>query len=73
MAALAGAVLALGWMLWSYGVRRTVATISLGTVAPSVLAPARGTKAPERTLPYGVALAAGALAAGWLPRMLLFG
>jgi prepilin peptidase CpaA len=73
MAALAGAVLAFGWMLWSYGVRRTVTTISIGSVVPSILAPGEGARNAGRTLPYGVALAAGALAAGWLPRLLLFG
>lgn len=73
LAAFAGALVALGWMLWSYGVKSTVTTISIGSVDPSALAPSRELKDVGRTLPYGVALATGALAAGWLPRMLLFG
>lgn len=70
--ALAGAVLAIGWMIWSYGFRRTAATLSVATAAPSILAPADRTVDKGRTLPYGVALAVGALAAAWLPRTLLF-
>jgi prepilin peptidase CpaA len=73
IAALAGAVLALGWMLWRYGVRRTASTLSVASVAPAILTPGGGTIDQRRTLPYGVALAVGALAAGWLPRSLLFG
>jgi prepilin peptidase CpaA len=70
--ALAGAVLAIGWMIWSYGFRRTAATLSVATAAPSILAPAGREVDKRRTLPYGVALAVGALAAAWLPRTVLF-
>jgi prepilin peptidase CpaA len=72
IAALAGAVLALGWMLWAYGFKRTASTLSVASVAPAILAPGGDTDR-GRTLPYGVALAVGALAAGWLPWSLLFG
>lgn len=72
IAALAGAVLAVGWMLWSYGVRRTAETLSVATVAPSVLAAQGREEDRRRTLPYGVALAVGALVAAWLPRTVLF-
>jgi prepilin peptidase CpaA len=70
--ALAGALLAVGWMVWSYGFRRTAATLSVATAAPSILASEGRKVDTRRTLPYGVALAVGALAAAWLPRTMLF-
>lgn len=70
--ALAGAVLAVGWMVWSYGLKRTATTLSVATAAPAILAPDGRHIDRRRTLPYGVALAVGALAAAWLPRTLLF-
>lgn len=72
MAALAGAVVALVWMLWTYGFRRTADTLSVASAVPAVLMPDEESRRRRRALPYGVALAAGALAAGWLPRTLLF-
>lgn len=70
--ALAGAVLAVGWMIWSYGWKRTATTLSVATAAPEILAPDGRHIDRRRTLPYGVALAVGALAAAWLSRTLLF-
>lgn len=72
MAALAGGVLALVWMVWNYGVRDAIRSLWIGSATPSVLASAGAESARfRRTLPYGVALAAGALAAGWMPRVLI--
>ena len=68
--ACAGAILALVWMIRSRGVKRTAETLGLAAGTPSLLAP--GEKDSRRsTLPYGIAMAFGALWAGWLPRMLL--
>lgn len=72
IAGLAGAGLALVWMVWMHGVRRTASTLSVATAAPGVLLPSDEDRRRRRAMPYGVALAAGALAAGWLPRTLLF-
>jgi prepilin peptidase CpaA len=70
--ALAGAGLALVWMVWMHGVRRTASTLSVATAAPAVLLPSEEDRRRRRAMPYGVALAVGALVAGWLPRTLLF-
>jgi prepilin peptidase CpaA len=72
VAALAGAGLALVWMVWMHGVRRTASTLSVATAAPGVLLPSEDDRRRRRAMPYGVALAVGALVAGWLPRTLLF-
>lgn len=72
IAGLAGAGLALVWMVWMHGVRSTASTLSVATAAPGVLLPSEEDRRRRRAMPYGVALAAGALAAGWLPRSLLF-
>ena len=72
IAGLAGAGLALVWMVWTYGARRTASTLSVATAAPGILLPDEASRRRKRTMPYGVALAIGALAAGWLPRTLLF-
>jgi hypothetical protein len=48
-----------------------MSTLSVATAAPSILAQAPDGKEARRTLPYGVALALGALAAGWMPSSLL--
>ncbi len=71
IAALAGAVLAVVWMIGTYGWKRSMSTLSVATAAPSILARAPDGKEARRTLPYGVALALGALAAGWMPSSLL--
>lgn len=70
--ALAGAVLAVLWMLRSQGVRRAVQTLGMAASSPGLLSsPAGGEKARSR-LPYGVAIAFGAICAAWIPG-LLFG
>lgn len=70
IAALAGGVLALLWMIWNYGVRDASRSLWIGSATPSTLASAGAESARfRRTLPYGVALAAGALVAAWMPRL----
>ena len=68
VAALIGAVLALLWMLKVRGVRNSLETLSIATSSPGVLSNAAKQGGVERgTLPYGIAMAAGALWAAWLP------
>jgi prepilin peptidase CpaA len=66
--ALSGAVLSLIWMIRAHGVQESVRTLGLAAGTPQVLAPGKAAK--RSTLPYGVAIAAGALCAGWLPRLI---
>jgi prepilin peptidase CpaA len=70
VSALAGAVLALLWMVRSRGLRATTEVLGMSAGSPSLLAPADGSSR-RSTLPYGVALAFGALWAKWLPGLLL--
>lgn len=71
IAAVAGAVLSLLWMIWNHGLKRVVETIWLATAAPAVLATSTDSgRSGGRSLPYGVALAVGALAAAWMPEIL---
>lgn len=67
IAAVTGGVLAVVWMVVTYGMRRSASTLSLAMSVPSVLATAESSDRARRTLPYGVALALGALGAGWFP------
>ena len=67
-AALSGAVLALIWMMRTHGVQESVRTIGMATGTPQVLAP--GTAGKRSSMPYGIAIAAGAVCAGWLPRLI---
>jgi prepilin peptidase CpaA len=67
--ALAGAVLALLWMVKAYGVRRTGETLGLASSTPRILSPRQDRSGSSR-LPYGVAIAAGAICAGWVPGIL---
>jgi prepilin peptidase CpaA len=69
-AACSGAVLALGWMVRSRGMRGTADVLGMAAGSPSLLTPG-STPAQRSTLPYGTAIAFGALWAGWMPRMLL--
>ncbi len=74
MAAVVGGILGLLWMVWHYGVRNALGSLWIASVIPSALASAGAEAAQSRrTLPYGVALAAGALAAGWMPWLLVLG
>ena len=68
MGALAGAVLALGWMVKERGMRGTVEVIGMSAETPSLLTPS-GKNSSRSTLPYGIAIAFGAIWAGWVPRM----
>ena len=70
-AAVTGAALAVVWMLWTYGVKRALATLGVATATPAVLAPSPRTGVGQRTLPYGVALALGALVAAWMSGLFL--
>lgn len=68
IAALLGAVLAVMWMLRVRGFRNSLETLSIATSSPGVLS--GGTTkgdATRGTMPYGIAMAAGALLAAWLP------
>jgi prepilin peptidase CpaA len=70
VASLAGAVLAVAWMVRSRGMKEAVETLGLAAGSPSMLSP--GDKRSRRSkLPYGIAIAFGAIWAGWLPRLLL--
>jgi prepilin peptidase CpaA len=71
IAALLGAILALLWMLKSRGMKRAVETLGIAVTIPRILAEAPSTADRVRSLPYGVAMAAGALAAAWVPGLLL--
>lgn len=70
IAAFAGAVIALAWMLGSRSARNA-------RQSPRTIATMPGLPEPERrpgglsTIPYGVAMASGALCAYWLPGLLL--
>lgn len=71
IAALLGALLAFAWMLRSYGVRNVLATLGVAAGSPGMLAPGSDASKSRRTLPYGVAIALGALCAAWIPGLLL--
>ncbi len=71
IAAVSGAVLALVWMVWSYGARNVASTLAIAAARPTTLAPGSVPVASSKTLPYGVALAFGALVAAWIPGLLL--
>ena len=71
IAALLGAILAVLWMLRARGVRHSVETLGIAVTMPRILAEGPSTADRIRSLPYGVAMAAGALAAAWVPGLLL--
>lgn len=68
--AVAGAVLAILWMVRSRGAKGTAETLGLAAGSPALLAPVDG-RSRRSSLPYGVAMAFGAIWAGWLPRVFL--
>jgi prepilin peptidase CpaA len=70
ISALLGAVLALLWMLRSRGLKNSVETLGIAATLPSVLAETSAVANKARSLPYGVAMAAGALCAAWVPGIL---
>jgi prepilin peptidase CpaA len=67
--ACAGGVLALVWMVRSRGVAETAEILGMSAGSPSLLTP-DANRARRAKLPYGLAIAFGALWAGWLGRML---
>ena len=67
--ALFGAVLSLIWMMKSQGVKETAQTLGMAAASPEMLARSSGS-GKHSTLPYGVAIALGAIWAGWMPRIL---
>lgn len=71
IAALIGAILALLWMLRVRGIRNAVETLGIAATLPSVLSESSTLANSPRSLPYGVAMAAGALCAAWIPGLLL--
>jgi prepilin peptidase CpaA len=71
VAAFAGAVLGLSWVVWNYGLRRAIETVWLATTAPGMLANSTDSSRSGRSLPYGVALAIGALIGAWMPAISL--
>lgn len=70
ISALAGAILAVAWMVRSRGMRDTAQTLGMAAGSPSILSPG-DKRSPGSKLPYGIAIAFGAIWAGWLPRLLL--
>jgi prepilin peptidase CpaA len=71
IAALLGALLALAWMFRSRGVRNAVETLGIATTLPGVLSKPAGVASRVRSLPYGVAMAVGAISAAWAPGLLI--
>ena len=67
--ALAGAVLALVWMARSRGMKETAEVLGMAAGSPMLLAPS-DEHARRSKLPYGIAIAFGAIWAGWLPGLL---
>jgi prepilin peptidase CpaA len=67
--ALFGAVLSLIWMMKAHGVKETAQTLGMAAGTPEMLTQSADS-GKRSTLPYGVAIAFGALWAGWMPRML---
>ena len=69
IAALFGAVLSLIWMMKSQGVKETAQTLGMAAATPEMLSRSSGS-GKRSTLPYGVAIAFGAIWAAWMPRIL---
>jgi prepilin peptidase CpaA len=67
--ALFGAVLSLIWMMKSHGVKETAQTLGMAAATPGMLSRSSGS-GKRSTLPYGVAIAFGAIWAAWMPRIL---
>ena len=68
--ALFGAVLAVVYMLKSQGVKQTAETLGMAAATPEMLARPSGS-GKRSVLPYGVAIAFGAIWAAWMPRMFI--
>jgi hypothetical protein len=57
-------------MLKSQGVKQTAETLGMAAATPEMLARPSGI-GKRSTLPYGVAIAFGAIWAAWMPRMFI--
>ena len=68
--ALFGAVLALAYMMKSQGMKQTAETLGMAAATPEMLTRPSG-PGKRSTLPYGIAIAFGALWAAWMPRVLI--
>lgn len=68
--ALSGAVLSVIWMMKAHGVQESVRTLGMAAGTPQLLAPGSNATAKRSPMPYGIAIAAGAVCAGWLPSLL---
>jgi prepilin peptidase CpaA len=64
-AALGGGILALFWMFHAYGFKGAAARGVVGVLAPRTLFSSGVHTQSSRAIPYGVALATGALMAAW--------
>lgn len=71
IAALLGALLAFMWMLRSRGVRNAVETLGIAATLPKILSEPASSAGQVRSLPYGMAIAVGAIYAAWVPGLLL--
>ena len=69
IAACAGALLAIVWMVGGRGAKGTAETLGIAAGTPAILTPQ--VSSSRSSLPYGVAIAFGAIWAGWMPRMLI--
>jgi prepilin peptidase CpaA len=67
ISAMAGGMLAIVWMLFTYGLNGTAATAALAIAAPRKIVNHGVDTKSRRAIPYGVALAIGAIAAALLP------
>src|SRR6185437_5845998 len=65
--ALAGGILAVVWMLFAYGLNGTAATAAMAIANPRKIVNHSVDVKSRRAIPYGVALAFGAMAAALLP------
>lgn len=74
VAALVGGVLSLGALVWQRrtreGVERVAMSLSMFSLAPLGRAESGDAKGRKAYLPYGVALASGALLTAWVPEIL---
>jgi prepilin peptidase CpaA len=70
VAALVGGALALVWMVRAYGMTEMVAMTSLAVRSPKTVAIPPADAKSRRAIPYGVALAVGAMTAAWFPDLL---
>lgn len=69
-AALLGGVLAVFWMLRTYGFAAVAARITCAVARPAAAVSVSLDPRSRGALPYGVSLAAGAVLAAWLPQIL---